>query len=112
MTGFLQVDIDVLGKTVQSLRSAEQVLTDPMKAMAKDGNADIGTAALNDAADNFQRRWQFGIERISESARVTADGVAQCLTEYQKRDTQIADLIKLYGAGIDSTSAAPEEGSK
>ncbi|WP_410870566.1 hypothetical protein [Nocardia sp. A7] len=103
MTGFLQVDIDVLSKTVQSLRSAEQVLTDAMKAMAKDGNADIGTAALNDAADNFQRRWQFGIERIGESAGVTADGVAQCLTAYQKIDTQIADLLELYGAGTDGS---------
>lgn len=112
MTGFLQVDIDVLGKTVQSLRSAEQVLTDAMKAMSKDGNADIGTAALNDAADSFQRRWQFGIERISESARVTADGVAQCLTAYQQLDTQIADLLELYGAGIDAPAAAPGVGSK
>ncbi|WP_446225781.1 hypothetical protein ACTWPB_12350 [Nocardia sp. IBHARD005] len=112
MTGFLQVDIDVLGKTVQSLRSAEQVLTDAMKAMSKDGNADIGTAALNDAADNFQRRWQFGIERISESARVTADGVAQCLTAYQNLDTQIAGLITAHGNGIDTPSVAPGEGSK
>ncbi|MFE7723252.1 hypothetical protein ACFU44_29950 [Nocardia rhizosphaerihabitans] len=37
MTGILQVDIDVLGKTVQLLRGTEQVLTDAMNALSKDG---------------------------------------------------------------------------
>ncbi|MGM7648252.1 hypothetical protein ACSVDM_25385 [Nocardia sp. JW2] len=109
MTGFLEVDIDVLSKTVQSLRGAEQVLTDVTKTMAKDSGTDLGTAALNDAADSFQRRWQFGIERISESARTTADGVAQCLTAYQDLDKQLAALLDLYGVESGPHTAAPGE---
>jgi hypothetical protein len=69
LAGFLSADIEVLGKTVQSLRGAEQVLNDAMKAMTREGHGDIGTKVLNDAADGFQRRWHFGIERIGEAPR-------------------------------------------
>jgi hypothetical protein len=94
VAGCLQVDIDVLGKTVQSLRGAEQVLNDAMKAMARDGHGDIGTKVLNDAADSFQRRWRFGIERICEAAKVTADGVAKCHDAYQQADDAFARVLE------------------
>ncbi|WP_040740952.1 hypothetical protein [Nocardia tenerifensis] len=93
------MDIDVLTKAVQGLRNAETVLTEAMNAMAKDGgNPDIGTTELDNAADSFQRRWHFGIERIGESASVAAEGVAACLDAYQKLDTAFTDILKT-GAG-------------
>ncbi|WP_280301838.1 hypothetical protein [Nocardia neocaledoniensis] len=101
MTGILQVDIDVLGKTIQLLRGTEQVLTDAMNALSENGNADIGTAKLNDAADNFQSKWKYGIERICESATVTADGIAQCHTAYQQLDTAVAQALAQAGTQID-----------
>lgn len=93
MAGYLDVDIDVLTKTVTSLRAAEQTLTDAMSAMAKDGRGDIGTTQLNDAAESFQRRWKYGIERIGEAAKVTADGVDRCRVAYQELDRTVASAI-------------------
>lgn len=84
----------MLGKTVQSLRGAEQVLNDALRAMTKDGHGDIGTAVLNDAAESFQRRWHFGVERIGEAAKATADGVAKCHDAYQEVDTAIAKALE------------------
>ncbi|MGQ4616495.1 hypothetical protein [Nocardia sp. R7R-8] len=103
------MDIDVLGKTVQSLRNAEQVLNDAMKAMAEGGHGDIGTQVLNDAADNFQRRWKFGIERIGETARVTADGVAQCHDAYRATDQTFSDALAQAAAQANGqpTTAKP-----
>ncbi len=105
MAGFLAVDIDVLSKTVQSLRSAEQVLNDAMSAMKNGGHGDIGTKTLNDAADSFHRRWQFGIERIGESAKATADGVAQCLDAYQQTDEAFAKVVEQAKNAIDGQPA-------
>lgn len=108
MAGFLSVDIDVLTKAVQGLRSAETVLNDAMKAMAKDGgNPDIGTTELNNAADSFQRRWHFGIERIGESATVTAEGVATCLDAYQKLDDAFAAILKQVAGTVDGQTSQP-----
>jgi hypothetical protein len=107
VAGFLGVDIDVLGKTVQSLRGAEQVLNDAMKAMARGGHGDIGTKELNDAADSFQRRWHFGIERIGEAARVTADGVARCHDAYQQVDSSFAQVLDQAKAVIDGNVPQP-----
>ncbi|MFC9433989.1 hypothetical protein [Nocardia sp. NPDC057030] len=113
MATLLSADIDVLTKAVQGLRNAETVLTDAMNAMANDGgNPDIGTTELNNAADSFQRRWHFGIERIGESASVTAEGVASCLDAYQKLDTAFADLLKRAAGTLDGQTtqqpASPE----
>ncbi|WP_405167111.1 hypothetical protein OG203_19650 [Nocardia sp. NBC_01499] len=106
MAGILGVDIEMLGKTVQSLRGAEQVLNDAMKAMTKDGHGDIGTKVLNDAADSFQRRWHFGIERIGESAKVTADGVAKCHDAYQDVDNALAAALAQVTSAIDGKTQA------
>ncbi|MFD3506121.1 hypothetical protein [Nocardia sp. NPDC058666] len=107
MAGIFQADIDLLNKTVQSLRNSEQVLTDAMKAMSKDSKADIGTTTLNESADNFQRRWEYGIERICESAKVTADGVAKCSTAYQELDNTMAVVISATGDQLDPTVPTP-----
>lgn len=88
------MDIELLGKTVRSLRSAEQVLNDAMQAMSSAGHGDIGTQVLNDAADSFQRRWRFGIERIGQAAKVTADGVAKCHDAYQGVDNTLATVLE------------------
>ncbi|MFI6171825.1 hypothetical protein ACIBCN_33950 [Nocardia sp. NPDC051052] len=106
MAGILGVDIEVLGKTVQSLRGAEQVLNDAMKAMTRAGHGDIGTKVLNDAAESFQRRWHFGIERIGESAKVTAEGVSKCHDAYLDVDTAIAKALDQVAGVIDGKTQA------
>ncbi|WP_194814983.1 hypothetical protein [Nocardia sp. XZ_19_385] len=102
MAGFLSVDIEVLSKAAQSLSNAEQVLNDAMKLMSKDSHPDIGTKELNDAADSFQTRWKYGIERIGESAKVTAEGVTKCLEAYQATDGAYAKALEQAKAAVPS----------
>ncbi|WP_067677371.1 hypothetical protein [Nocardia miyunensis] len=104
MAGFLSVDIEALGKAVQSLRDSEQVLTDAMKAMAQGGHGDIGPKVLNDAAESFQRRWKYGIEQIGKSAESTADGISQCHDAYQEADTAFAQALAQAKSVIDGAS--------
>ncbi|RDI68618.1 hypothetical protein [Nocardia pseudobrasiliensis] len=108
MAGYLKVDIDALAKAVQLLRGSEQVLTDAMKAMAQGGHGDIGTTVLNDAAESFQRRWHFGVQRISEATKSTADGIAQCHDAYQQVDDQFAQLIAQAQAGENNPTPPAE----
>ncbi|MET7768287.1 hypothetical protein [Nocardia sp. NPDC005366] len=103
MAGVLSVDIEVLGKAVRSLESAEQVLSDAMKAMSGDSHADIGTKELNDAANSFQIRWKYGIERIGQSAEVTAEGVSKCLEAYLATDNAFAKALEQAKAVVDGT---------
>ncbi|WP_405178965.1 hypothetical protein OG225_34190 [Nocardia sp. NBC_01377] len=100
MAGVLAVDIEVLGRTVQSLKSAEQVLSEAMTAMSANRHADIGTKELNAAADSFQTRWKYGIERIGQSAEVTAEGVSKCLEAYLATDNAFAQALEQATAGI------------
>lgn len=93
MPGPLQVDIDVLTKTATGLKNSQQILEDALKAMADVGAASIGTQTLDDAADSFQRRWRFGVQRIGELSRTTADGVDQCLAAYQAADNATAAAL-------------------
>ncbi|WP_433681294.1 hypothetical protein [Nocardia sp. CA-119907] len=100
------MDIEVLTKAVQALNSAEQVLNEAMTAMSKDSHKDIGTKELNDAADSFQTRWKYGIERIGESAEVTAEGVSQCLAAYQATDLAFTKALEEAEAGVDAEEKA------
>jgi hypothetical protein len=93
VAGVLQVDIDALSKAVQSLRASEQVLNDAMAKMAAGGHSSIGTKELDDAADSFQRRWHYGIQRIGEAARGTADGIDRCRDTYQQTDDALAQVL-------------------
>jgi len=102
------VDIDALGKAVQSLRNSEQVLNDAMKAMAQGGHGDIGTKVLNDAAESFQRRWKYGIEQIGKSAETTADGISQCHDAYQEADDDFAQALAQAKAALDGQSTSTE----
>ncbi len=108
MAGFLSVDIEALGKAVQSLRSSEQVLNDAMKAMARGGHGDIGTTVLNDAAESFQRRWKYGIEQIGKSAKTTADGISRCHDAYQEADNDFAQALAQAKAALDGQSTPAE----
>lgn len=102
---YFKADIDVLAQTVAHLRNTKTVLDDLRKAMTKDSDTDIGTTGLNDAVDNFQSRWQFGVERIGTNAGKTADGVGECLTAYQELDTSFAALFPIMLPG----QIAPQE---
>lgn len=102
MSSPLQVDIDLLDKAAQSVRGAEQVLTDAMASMGEDGHGDIGTPELNDAADSFRTRWKFGIERIGDAATVTADGITACANAYRQLD----DVVALALAETGNTTAS------
>ncbi len=106
LAGFLSVDIEALGRAVQSLRNSEQVLTDAVNAMGQGGHGEIGPKVLNDAAESFQRRWKYGIEQIGKSARSTADGISQCHDAYQEADTAFAEALAQAKSAVESTSAA------
>ncbi|MFR9752764.1 hypothetical protein ACL02S_17245 [Nocardia sp. 004] len=105
MATVLSVDIEVLRSAVQSLNTAEDVLTDAMKAMSKDRHMDIGTKALNDAADSFQTRWKYGIERIGEAATATAEGISKCLVAYTEMDRAFAQALGQAESAVDATAA-------
>ena len=110
MAGLLTVDIDALSKAAQSLRNSEQVLDDAMAKMVAGGHGDIGTEELNDAADSFQRRWHYGIQRIGEAARGCADGIDQCRGTYQQTDHALAQMLGTCGPVADGR--APEGETK
>lgn len=108
MPGPLEVDIDVLTKTSTALKNSQQVLNDALKAMADVGVSSIGTQTLDDAADGFQRRWHFGVQRIGELTRITADGVDQCLAAYQAVDNATAQAL----GQVTGTPVTTESGQK
>ncbi|RJO72222.1 hypothetical protein D5S18_23985 [Nocardia panacis] len=105
MATFLSVDIDILGKTARSLRAAESTLNTAMKAMGAHG--DIGTRTLNDAAETFQRRWKYGIERIGESAGFTAEGVGKCHDAYVEVDSAFGKALEAARNALPEGAARP-----
>ncbi|MDG3012635.1 hypothetical protein G4X40_21065 [Rhodococcus sp. D2-41] len=107
MGDFLRADVDALDKAVQLLRGSEQVLTDAMNAMKAAGHGDIGPKILNDAADRFQRRWHYGLDRIGAHAKDMANGVSQCRDAYLDADQALAEALNRSRGALSQPVPSP-----
>lgn len=98
VVGFFQADLEVLEGAVTRLRASEEMLRQSRRALAGDGGRQLGPAVLGEASDEFQKAWQFGTDRIAESAALTAQGLEGCARAYR----EIEDDIRagLGGGGL------------
>jgi hypothetical protein len=103
VTGFLQVDLDVLRNATQSMTSAVEELHAVQKIMSREGGLDIGPEVLNDAANDFQRSWHYGLGEIGKRAATAADGLRACHDAYQAADTDVAAAVRAIGRRIPET---------
>ena len=92
MGGFFQADLEVLGRAVTQLRASEDLLREAMRALSRDGARRLGPAVLDNAAEEFQKSWRLGTDRIAEGSGLTAQGLAGCVEAYMgvERDLMAA----------------------
>lgn len=93
MSGFFQVDLEVLQQFVSALRQSDEHTQTAMKAMASADATQIGTDALNSAADNFQKTWHYGVQQIGSMIKDTTDGVTKARDAYQQVEDGVGKAL-------------------
>lgn len=112
--GFFQADLAVLEGAVTQLRASEEMLRESRRALSGDGDRQLGPAVLGKAANEFQKAWQFGTDRIAESAGLTAQGLEGCVRVYCEIEEDIRAGLEALGEYVpaDGAGAGLGEGGR
>ncbi len=97
---FFQADLGVLQQFITALRDCDDRLGTALSAMSSDSGAQLGTDALNRAADDFQHTWQYGMGQIKKMANETTGALTEAHDGYQQTDGAVAAaMARMSGAG-------------
>ena len=100
MTDFFEVDLDALRRFITSLEDSGQNMDSAMRAMRSAGPETIGTPELDEAAQEFQRTWQYGLGQLQERIKATTSGVQQAHQKYRETEQSVMEqLAKTNQAG-------------
>ena len=90
---FFQVDLDTLGRFVASLQESGDHMESALNALKSMDSTQIGTAALNDAADHFQHTWRYGLGQLKEKIKDTNEGVRAAHGAYQETEQALSEAL-------------------
>jgi uncharacterized protein YukE len=87
---FFRVEMDVLRQFITTLNECHENLQGAMRAMATQAGSQLGTDALNEAADDFQHTWHYGVGQIGEMVKETTDALGEVQAAYRQADSEVA----------------------
>lgn len=110
MGNFFQVDLDVLQRMTKTLGDAGDQMESALKAMSSTQAGQLGTAAFDKAADEFQSTWQYGLGQLTQMIKETNEGVTKAHDAYKQCDDSIQQAMSKINSGamgaIDSAVSA------
>lgn len=93
MGSFFQVDLDVLQRMTRTLSDAGDQMDSALKAMSASQAGQIGTDALDKAADEFQSTWHYGLGKLKDAIKETSEGVKKAHDAYKQCDDGIEQAM-------------------
>lgn len=103
MSGFFQVDLDVLQRFVTSLRESGEHMENALDAMKSVQGGQIGTPDLDDAANDFQHTWRYGLGQLKDKIKETGDGVTKAHGSYQDLEQELTQSLGQLGTAIEGS---------
>lgn len=93
----LQLLARQLGETTGSMAAA-------MRAMETTGPKTTGSKRLDHACDDFQEKWEYGLEQLARTVEAVTKGLEETVVAY--RHTEAALTAVYQGAAAASAGAA------
>jgi len=94
MGDFFQVDLDVLQRFITSLRDSGDHMESALNALKAAESGKIGTDELDDAADDFQGTWRYGLGQLREKIKETNEGVSAVHKTYRETEQSVTDSLR------------------
>ncbi|MEU9607025.1 hypothetical protein [Streptomyces sp. NPDC048057] len=101
---------DRLGVNLQKAQHISRKLTDferriksLRKRLEKAGRNTLGTRDLDDACDDFQDRWDDGLERLMEAANAISGNFDNAMQVYAGTDVDVRDRVRSVSSVKTST---------
>lgn len=106
-TGF-EIDLNEMNTLVNTLEHAEERMTRANDRLRDLGPKDLGSPFIDEAAADFQDRWEDGIDSIADLTGDITEALRAAMKVYRKIDESVQDTFsgdqgKVGGsAGVDS----------
>lgn len=101
MSEFFQVDLDALGQFITSLQQSGDHMESALNALKSIDSGQIGTSDLDDAADDFQKTWHYGLGQLKDKIKDTNDGVTKARGAYQDYEQGLARALGQLGSAVE-----------
>jgi uncharacterized protein YukE len=79
-----KTDVDELADFQRTLKQAETALDEVRKSMREISPTSIGTKDLDEACNDFQKHWKYGVEQIHERAKKLNEGLGRVNDNYME----------------------------
>lgn len=93
--GGYKVQLDELGKLINTLDEAANQITEANKTLSAMGQLRgmMGNETLADEAQAFEDTWEYGIEKLGEAATDVSERLVAVKDNYQKLEELNAELL-------------------
>jgi hypothetical protein len=92
MGEYFQVELTTLSRYVTTLQDAQQQLAGLPKLLSG-SDAQLGNGKLDDAAEHFQKSWEYGAGQLGAAVTETTDAVRAVAQAYTGADQAVADAM-------------------
>jgi Mg2+ and Co2+ transporter CorA len=93
-----RVDLDGLQQVMSKLKGAEDAMREAMAVMHTLGPASLGTKKLDNACNDFQKEWKYGLGQISDDIKATTESVQATKETYSQLEAAVKALFTTSGA--------------
>lgn len=100
MSGFFQVDLDALQQFIATLQQSGDRMEAALDALKSVESGQIGTRDLDEAADDFQNTWRYGLGQLKDKITDTNDGVGKAHRAYQEVEQELRNSLQQLAGAI------------
>ncbi|NLU82036.1 hypothetical protein [Rhodococcus sp. HNM0569] len=102
----LYLDVAAFGGLIDTLESAAEDMKSANDRLADAKGGDLGSGALDTAAEKFRDKWQYGIEQIAKSTAAMTTGLQTTRDLYAAQEQANADSMNTVAGSIPDVRAA------
>lgn len=106
MTGYYKVEFEAMARLVIDLAECADTMRSAMRKLEDIGPKGAGSSELEEACDDFQEKWGYGIELIADATGGITEKVGQSGRVYQRLEDEAAALLKAVQLADRSMKAA------
>ncbi|MEU2928381.1 hypothetical protein ABZ636_25505 [Streptomyces sp. NPDC007251] len=99
MTGYYKVEFEALSRLVKELSECAGAMRSAMRQLKDIGPAGTGSKELEEACDEFQDKWGYGIKQIAKATGGITEKVAESGRLYQELEDKVAARARAVKVG-------------
>ncbi|GAA3169503.1 MULTISPECIES: hypothetical protein [Streptomyces] len=100
MAGYYKVELEMLAQLINQLGECAGNMRSAMKELKDIGPKGAGYDELEDACDDFQDKWGYGIGLIADATGGVTEGLSESRKLYEHLEHQIAESFTSSGKAV------------